>query len=160
MSRYARIQDNIVAEIVMVPEGMDIADMFHAGIVGSFVACPDGVGPNWQSDGDGFAAPAAPPPLPQPVPATITPRQLLIGLMRAGIISPAEAEAAATTGAVPAAVAAVFEALPAQEAVEARITFARMGQVERDNPLLWAAMAAAGSSQADLDEFFRACAAI
>ncbi|ODR98429.1 hypothetical protein AUC68_08320 [Methyloceanibacter methanicus] len=95
------------------------------------------------------------------VPATITPRQLLIGLVLHGTITDEEAVDAARTGAVPGKVQAIFDALPTpQEKTAAAITWAKMGVVERDHPLVAALASANGMSDADVDAFFAACADI
>ena len=99
------------------------------------------------------------PPQPDPAP-DITPRQLFIGLAREGFISWDEAEAAASSGAVPAAIEALFASLPAQQASEARITWARMSIVERKHPLIALIMAERDISHDQLDAFFRAWAEI
>jgi hypothetical protein len=68
---------------------------------------------------------------------------LLIALAAAGFISAEEALAAAQTGAVPTATAAIFDLLPAGQALAARITWATMTEVYREDPLV-AALVAAG----------------
>ncbi|GFO82689.1 MAG: hypothetical protein A49_23160 [Methyloceanibacter sp.] len=95
------------------------------------------------------------------VPASISPRQLLIGLMTRSVITESEAIEAARTGAVPATVQAVFDNLPSRaERAAAAITWAKMGLVERDHPLVDTLAAAGGMSEADVDAFFQACAKI
>lgn len=95
-----------------------------------------------------------------PVPSFITARQFLIQLAVSGIITEAEALAAARLGEVPAAIDAIFAALPEQQALGARITWARMTTVPRSDPLFVVAGPALSLSQADIDDFFRAAAAI
>lgn len=98
----------------------------------------------------------APPP---PVPESVTRRQMLIGLATAGFITTAEAIAAAQSGAVPAAVQAVFDALPTQADKDAAaITWAAMSVAERGNALVAALAAAQGLSSAQVDDLFRAWA--
>ena len=95
------------------------------------------------------------------VPDRISSRQLLIGLMTESVITESEAIEAARTGAVPAAIQAVFDKLPsAGERAAAAITWAKMSVVERDHPLVDALAAANGMSEADVDAFFQACAKI
>ena len=85
----------------------------------------------------------------------ITRRQLLLGLAAEGLITPNEALSAAQTGAVPAAVEAVFIALPTDQQLGARITWASMSQAERTNPLVAMMAAAQGINSADLDALWR-----
>jgi hypothetical protein len=95
---------------------------------------------------------------PPPVPSTISRRQLLIALAQAGLISEAEALAAAKTGEVPAAIDAVFGALPKEQALAARITWATMTVVERDHPLIQAVIDAKLATAEQVDALFRAAA--
>jgi hypothetical protein len=97
-----------------------------------------------------------PPPPPAPVPSSITRRQLILGLLAAGWITPAEAEAAATGGAPPAALDAVLANLTEADALEARITWATMSVAERFHPLLVAIVAAGIATDAQVDNLFRA----
>lgn len=94
-----------------------------------------------------------PPPAPPPVP-DITRRQLLLALVAAGLITGEEALAAATTGAVPAAIDAVFAALPEADALAARITWATMSVVERAHPLIAALIAAEVATPEQVDALF------
>lgn len=56
MSKWARIQDGVVAETTDInPEGR-----FHPSLV--WVVCGDGVGHNYTYDGKKFTAPPPPPP--------------------------------------------------------------------------------------------------
>lgn len=82
-------------------------------------------------------------------------RQLLLGLAAEGFITPQEALAAAQSGAVPAAVDAIFAQLPQAEQLGARITWAAMSQAERGNPLVGLMAAAQGVSPAALDALWR-----
>jgi hypothetical protein len=95
---------------------------------------------------------------PPPVPNVITRRQLLIALAQAGLISEAEALAAAKTGEVPAAIDAVFGALPKEQALAAQITWATMTQVERSHPLVQALIDAKVATAEQVDALFRAAA--
>lgn len=93
-----------------------------------------------------------------PVPASITRRQLLLQLALSEMISSAEALAAAQTGAVPAAVQAVFDQLAPADKLAAEITWATMSVAERGHPLVAALAAAQAMTDADIDDFFRAAA--
>lgn len=81
----------------------------------------------------------------------LTRRQLLLGLAAEGLITGEEALAAAQSGAVPAAVEAIFAGLPAPEQLAARITWAAMSQAERGNTLVGLMASAHGISPAALD---------
>lgn len=105
------------------------------------------------SIGDWSSPPAA--PAPAPAPDSISRLQLLLGMISAGLITPAEGVAAAAGAAIPAAVEAVFGSLPASEATSARIRWSAMTEVERANPLVAAVAMAAGKSPADIDQYFR-----
>ena len=81
---------------------------------------------------------------PEPVPLSITMRQLLIGLMGAEWITPAQADAWSADGTLPATITAVIDALPTEaERVAARITARKMSSAYRNDPLLIAAAQAA-----------------
>ena len=91
---------------------------------------------------------------PAPVPE-ISPTQLFLAASGAGIITQAEAEAAAA-GTMPALFSTAVAALPSAEAFEARVRFARMQVVERDNPLIAILQAATSMTSEQVDDFFRA----
>jgi hypothetical protein len=101
-----------------------------------------------------------PPPAPPPVPDTISRRQLLIALAAAGFISAEEALAAAQTGAVPAAIAGIFDLLPAEQALAARITWATMTEVYRKDPLIGAIAGALDLDEATMDAIARQAASL
>lgn len=99
---------------------------------------------------------------PESVPGSITMRQLLIGLMGAGWITPAEADAWSADGTLPATITKVIDALPTEaERVAARITARKMSSAYRNDPLLIAAAHAAMPDASEqeisdtLDEAFR-----
>ena len=87
----------------------------------------------------------------------ISPRQLFIALASPPFefIGAEEAVAAAVSGAMPASVEAVVAALPAEQEMAARITWARMQEVRRTDPLV-ALLAATQPDATDdvLDAFF------
>jgi hypothetical protein len=95
---------------------------------------------------------------PPPVPSAISRRQLLIALTAAGLITEAEALAAARTGEVPAAIDAVFARLPPEQALAARITWATMTVVERAHPLVQALIDANLATAEQVDALFQAAA--
>ena len=97
-----------------------------------------------------------------PVPESITMRQLLIGLMGAKWITPAEADAWSAAGTLPPTITAVIDALPTEaERVAARITARKMSSAYRNDPLLIAAAQAAMPDASEqeisdaLDQAFR-----
>lgn len=97
---------------------------------------------------------------PRPVPAVISRRQMLLALAAGGIITPAEALAAATVGTAPAAIDAVFARLPPSDALAARITFATMSEVERAHPLIGAMIGAGLVAAEQADDLFRLAATL
>lgn len=99
----------------------------------------------------GSPEPYAPP---APLMPTITRRQMLLALAAAGLITGAEALAAATTGAVPASIDAVFAGLPDADALAARITWATMSIAERAHPLIAALIAASLATAEQVDALF------
>lgn len=101
-----------------------------------------------------------PPSPPLAVPDIISRRQLLIALAQAGLITEAEALAAARTGDVPAAIDAVFAQLPGEQALAARITWATMTRVERSHPLVQAIINAQLATAEQMDALFQTAAAL
>ncbi len=90
------------------------------------------------------------------VPAEITRLQLAMGMAAAGLITAAEAESFAGGNALPAAIVAAINAIPADQRPAARIKIAGMSRVERVNPLLSIIMAQAtpSVSEAEMDAYF------
>jgi hypothetical protein len=95
---------------------------------------------------------------PPPVPSAISRRQFLIALMQAGLITDAEALAAARTGEVPIAIDAMFARFPPEQALDARITWATMTVVERRHSLLDAMVQLGLVTDAGFDALFRQAA--
>lgn len=102
---------------------------------------------------------ALPPPAPAP-PIVLTNRQLFAALALTGFITEADALAAGRTGAVPAAIDAVFGVLPEQDAFLARLTWATMREVTRDHPLIAAMIAANLATAEQVDAIFTLGASI
>lgn len=109
-------------------------------------------GPGWIWNGQNLASPPTPP---LPVPAQITRLQLLLGLTRAGLITSAEGEDAAAGIRIPSLIVSVFNALPSDQAVAARIRWNAMTVCERANPLVAAVAAASGKTSQEMDDLFR-----
>lgn len=97
------------------------------------------------ADTQAFFVDAAPPVIP-----AITKRQFLIQAVIAGIVEAADAE----SGAIPAPIAAVFDSLPTEQKIAARITWATMTVIERNEPLVAAVAAAFGMTESQIDNFF------
>ena len=97
------------------------------------------------------------PVITEPVPASITRRQCARQLLNMGMITGEEALAMTRTGEPPAMVAASFAQLSPEDAVLAEIDFAADTYM-RTNPLLNNLMLATGSSEHEIDDFFRAAA--
>ena len=135
-----------------IPDGaVPISDATHAAWV------LDTVGQRWNG---GALEPCDPPPAPVVVPRQISRRQLLLAMAGTRLITPEEALAAATAGAVPAAIDTVFAALPPAEALAARVTWATMSVAERDHPLIIALITAGLAAPAEVDALFIQAAAL
>ncbi|GAB1364050.1 hypothetical protein MASR1M32_32860 [Rhodobacter sp.] len=111
--------------------------------------------------------PFAPEPEPDPEPedprAAIPPltrRQVFIALHRLGLITAAEAVAAAATGAVPAALEPVFATLPEPEQTDARVTFAAFQMAYRLDPMTAMIAAASGMTEEQIDAIWTGFAAV
>jgi hypothetical protein len=62
--------------------------------------------------------------------------------------------------AVPAVIAGIFDRLPAEQALAARITWATMTEVYRGDPLIGGIVAAGVASAEQVDEVFRVAAGV
>lgn len=163
MQVFARIEGGIVAELIEIETGLDedgnerppLAARFHPDLVAAMVPVPAGglVAVGWYWDGEEFDPPPVVPVAPV-VPATVSRRQMLLALAAGAVITPAEALAAAITGAVPATIDAVFGALSEGDALAARITWATMAVVERAHPLIDAMIAAGVVTAEQADSLF------
>jgi hypothetical protein len=152
----------IVRYAVVAGDGGSVVNVIEAAegfvVEGAALVPDDGtarIGGLW--DGAAFLPPANEP---APVPGVITRPQLLIALAASGVVSAEEALAAAQTGAVPAAIAAIFDLLSAEEALAARITWATMTEVYREDPLIAAIVAAGVATSEQVDALFRAAARV
>lgn len=97
-------------------------------------------------------------PPPPPVPESVSDRQFFQALALGGMISEAEALAAVQTGALPAPIAAIVDAMPDQFA--ARMLLSGATIFERRHPLTDALAAALGYSPAQTDDLFRGAASL
>lgn len=97
---------------------------------------------------------------PPPVPYAISRRQIITGLAKVEWITKQEAIDALSTGARPAAVEAVIATLPEDDQFDALTKWIGFTEAYRDDPLVLALAAAEGKTEAEIDDFFRMCAAI
>lgn len=97
-------------------------------------------------------------PPPEPVPESVSDRQFFQALALGGMISEAEALAAVQTGALPAPIAAIVDAMPDQ--FSARMLLSGATIFRRDHPLTAAFGAVSGKSPAEIDELFRLAASL
>lgn len=105
----------------------------------------------WYMPGD--TLPPDPEPGPEPVPASVTRRQLYRGLMQVGWLG-------TTMPQIDAAITAMINAMPEPPREVARVEFFTSRDFLRNNPLLVSALMSAPLSKtsAQVDEFFRLCA--
>jgi hypothetical protein len=147
MARFHLVKGGVVANTVLwdaaPPAGAYPDHLVIDGAIGAI---------GWLWDGSALAPP---PPAPAPVPASISRLQLILGMAAAGLITPAEAVAAAAGTAIPAVVEAVFASLPEAEATAARIRWHAMTEVERANPLVAAVAMIHEKTPAQMDQYFR-----
>ena len=101
--------------------------------------------------------PIAPYVAPTPPIPDLTIRQFLCALHLNGFITEEEA---VNTNTVPAAIAAVFNSLPPSEAAVARITWAKMTIVPRNDPMVDTLGAVLNQTPEQIDDFFRQAALI
>lgn len=97
-------------------------------------------------------------PPPPPVPESVSDRQFFQALALGGMISEAEALAAVQTGALPAPIAAIIDAMSDQFA--ARMLLSGATTFERRHPLTDALASALGYSPAQTDDLFRGAASL
>ena len=150
--RFVPYEDLTEERVAAWVAGFVDAERLDADLVARLTPAPDSL----VEDGLPWVAPP-PPPEPQPPapPDSITPRQMILALLHSDIITEDEALAAARTGAVPAAIEAMFAGLSRQDAVAARVTWAKMSIVERTHPLVQQLGGLLKKSEAEMDAFFR-----
>jgi hypothetical protein len=96
---------------------------------------------------------------PQPVPQSISDRQFFQQLAIDGIIS--EADALASNAAViPPPLLTIIEAMPAEQQFAAKMIVSGATVFERNHPMTLAIAAARGMTSGQVDDFFRAAAAL
>ncbi len=89
------------------------------------------------------------------MPATISFRQLILGLLGSGFLTAEQALAAAETRARPPQLEAIIATLPEDAALAARITWATMSEARRADPLFAALIAAGHATGEQMDDLFR-----
>lgn len=111
--------------------------------------------------------PFVPEPIPEPEPEDLraeipplTRRQVFIALHRLGLITAAEAVAAAATGEVPAALEPMFAALPEPDQTDARVTFAAFQMAYRLDPMTAMIAAASGMTEEQIDAIWTGFASV
>ncbi|TCO68502.1 hypothetical protein [Rhodovulum euryhalinum] len=110
-----------------------------------------------------FVPETPPAPTPEELRAAMPPltrRQVFIALHRLGLLSAAEAVAAAATGVVPAALEPHFAGLPDPAQTEARVTFAAFREAFRLDPLTRMIAEAGGLDEAALDAIWTGFATV
>lgn len=144
--RIAKIENGVVVQVLVYPEGSDIPEGWMDGTNASV---------GWTYE-DGVFVP--PPPEPLPVP-DLTFAQLLIGLVTEGWITEAEGEAW-LGGILPDPVLALISTLPAEQQFAAKARAIRPSTVVRSDPLVSLLGQAQGKTEAELDTFFRTYAQV
>lgn len=117
-----------------------------------WIEVPDDVFAGFVQDGNGWAAPPAPP---APVPPSISFAQLLIGLVSEGWITADEGRAWRDRTALPAPVQALIASLPEAQQFAAETRAFAPSEVLRNDPLVQGLGVVAGKTEAQLDDFFR-----
>lgn len=95
--------------------------------------------------------------VPTPVPASVSLRQLVLGLLSYGKSDDAQALAART---IPPGFQPVIDQMPTEQQVIATLTIQTMMEADRASPLIDLAAAAYGWDEAAADDFFRAAGAL
>lgn len=113
----------------------------------------------WLADGN-EPDPYEPPVVVEPVPDTISDRQFFQQLAIAGVISQEEALAAVKTGDIPAALSGFIAALDDAARFNAEMLLSGATIFARNHPLTDAIAAAQGMTPEQVDDFFRAAAAL
>jgi hypothetical protein len=140
--RRAQIVDGVVVNVAEVLVGAVPEAMADWPVTAE-------AGPGWTYDGETFSPTVAV----TPVPASITFRQLLIGLVAEGWITEAEGDAW-LIGTIPAAASALVASLPEGQRFAARASIIRPSVILRADPLVAALAAAESKTSAELDQFF------
>jgi hypothetical protein len=119
---------------------------------GALVPLSDADLAQWQADQANVAPPT--------VPAAISFRQLILGLLGSGFLTAEQALAAAESRARPPQLEAIIATLPEDAALAARITWATIAEARRSDSLLAALIAAGYATEAEVDALFRQAAGL
>lgn len=147
MDRYAIIEKGVVTNVA-------VGDAEWAAAVGAVRSDDAQIG--WLYDGKVFTDPTPPPePVPPRVPATISYRQLVLGLLSFG-----KAEDAQALGArgIPPGLQPIVDQMPAEQQLVVALTIQTMTEADRASPLIDIFAAGYGWDAAAADDFFRAAA--
>lgn len=150
---YARIEDGIVAEVILPYETFTLEERFHPDVIAKCVACGTSdvlIGCAY-NDGE-FTAPAplvAPPP---PVPALISRRQFFQQLAILKKITNDEALAAMRVGAIPMVLQSIIDTQPSDNQFAYELILSGAENLQREHPLMGIVMKALKLSS---DDFFR-----
>lgn len=104
---------------------------------------------------DAAFQPLVPEAEPEPVPATISFRQLILGLLGSGFLTAEQVLVAAETCARPPQLEAILAELPGNTELAALMTWATMSEARRADPLFAALIAAPQATADQVDELFR-----
>lgn len=139
--RFARIDQGIVRELIQVPAGVQIGDLFHPDVAAAFVPCDGMVEQGWSYDGENFEPPAE---LPELTPEekrdampNLTARQLRLGLLHLGKLNE-----------VPSAISALAE----PEKSQAEIEWQFASEFRRLHPLIVQLLPILGLTDEDVDQ--------
>lgn len=156
MQRLARIENGAVVEIVEIGDDYTVAECFHPSLI--FISAPPEVTAGWRYDDETFLPPISVSDDPA-IPPEISRPQAALQMRAMSLIDDDEMVAMAATGTPPAMVGALIAALPTGDQAIAKVHFSRYTYA-RGNGVLVSMMAAAGYAPEEVDEFFRAAAAL
>lgn len=136
---FARVVSGVVAEIITLPDGVAVADAFHANIVATLELATAAITVG-QTFANGAFGPALPPP-PPGVPNSVTDLQFRLALNQAGLREQAEAYIASASQ-------------------DVKDWWDRATRIERADVMLNAAVKAIGKTDADRDALFTLAASL
>src|SRR6185369_8409464 len=151
MARYALVKDGTVENVVE----WDGVSLYETPGYEK-IAGPAEIGDTW--DGNAFHRVERVTPL--PVPGVISDRQFYQQLAVMALITEEDALAAVMVGAIPAQLAALVDAMPAQAQFPARMLLSGAVQFQRHHPLTEALGLAFGYTGEQLDDLWRAAYAL
>ena len=131
-------------------EVMDADERPMKLVDGALVPLSDADLAQWQADQASVAPPT--------VPAAISFRQLILGLLGSGFLTVEQALAAAESRARPPQLEAIIATLPDEAALAARITWATIAEARRTDPLFAALITVGHATVEQVDELFRMAA--